>query len=218
MSGRCRLVISIETVRRSFMTAKKLGLILAAIHTVLVFGTFAWSLAAGHRLAVPAWFLLYSIDLPAQFFLLLFDTFPVPVSYPWQNFTLFVLLFATVGGTWWFLIGLGLNLCHSRLDTRSPALRFVSALAIVLIVVIVVWGVQFFFTIPSIAHDGCASAGVPVPFFRGCYGVLSWYWGAMSVSKGALAVDAIVWILTALLICGYHGRKLSLADVGKESR
>ena len=200
------------------MTATKFGLRLAAIHTVLVFCAFVWSLAAGYRLAVPAWFLLYALDLPAQFFLLLFDTFPVPASYPWQNFTLFVLLFATVGGTWWFLIGLAVKLCHSRLGTRSPALRFVYALTIVLIVVIVVWGVQFFFTIPNIAHDGCASAGVPVSFFRGCYGVHSWYGGAMSVSKGALAVDAIVWILAALLISGYHGRKVALADVGKDSR
>ena len=45
------------------MTASKFGSRLAAIHTIFVFCAFVWSLAAGYKLAVPVWFLPYSVGI-----------------------------------------------------------------------------------------------------------------------------------------------------------
>ena len=131
----------------------------------------------------------------------------MPESYPWYKFILFALLFGMVGGIWWLSIGWIVATCHSRLAVGSAATRFASVLAIVLVIVVVVLGVQFFFTIPNTADDGCASVGFPVAFFRGCYGTMSLFWPAMTVSKRALALDVVVWLSVALLISYYLSRK-----------
>lgn len=57
--------------------------------------------------------------------------------------------------------------------------------------------IQFVWTAPNMAHDGCASFGFPAPFFRGCYGTISLYWPAMTVAKGTLLMDAIAWLIAA---------------------
>ena len=174
----------------------KLGLILAAVHTFAVSIALLMILVGSGVYTQPLWRLLLSIDLPA-FFLLVFEPIQIKgVSLQSPDLPLY---FGLVGGIWWFVIGWSIAWTQSRLAVSTAKIRFASGFVIAAIVILFVLAIQFVATIPNIAHDGCASVGFPVPFFRGCYGTLSLYWPAMTVTKGALAIDAIVWLAVASL-------------------
>jgi hypothetical protein len=95
---------------------------------------------------------------------------------------------------------------------KTAKVRFTSGLVIANIAILFVLAAQFVAAAPNIASDGCASAGFPLPFFRGCYGTFSLYWPAMTVSKPALALDILVWIVVASVFSCYLSRKTGARD------
>lgn len=178
----------------------KLGLILTAIHTLFVCIVFLSAFFLKDDYSGPSWVLLLAIDLPA-FFMLIIGTVPVKAVSLWPLFL--PLYLGLVGGIWWFLIGQAISWTSDRLAVSTAKTRFASGFAISAIVIFFLLAIQFAATIPNTAHDGCAQVGFPVVFFRGCYGTLSLYWPAMTVTKSALAVDAIVWLAVATLFSYY---------------
>jgi len=152
----------------------------------------------------PLWQLLLSIDLPA-FFLLVFE--PIQIKGVWLQSPDLPLFFGLVGGIWWFIIGWPIAWTQSRLAVSTAKNRFTSGFVISIIVILLLLAIQFIAHISSYAAGGCIIVGFPVSFFRGCYGTLSLYWPAMTVTKGALAIDAIVWLTVASLFSYYLSRR-----------
>ena len=94
-----------------------------------------------------------------------------------------------------------------QLTIRKLKTRFIAGFAISAIAILSLLVIQFAATIPNVAYDGCARVGFPVEFFRGCYGTLSLYWPAMTVTRAALVCDAIVWLAAAVLLSIYMGSR-----------
>ena len=182
----------------------KLGLILAAVHTFLVCIVFLLAFFWKGDYPGPSWVLLLALDLPA-FFILIFGLVEIKAVSPWSLFL--PLYLGLVGGVWWFLIGQAISWTTDRLAVSTAKVRFASGFAISALVVLFVLAIQFAATISNTAHDGCALVGFPVVFFHGCYGTLSLYWPAMTVTKSALALDAIVWLAVATLFSYYIGSR-----------
>jgi hypothetical protein len=158
---------------------------------------------ANDPLPVP-FFLVVAVDLPAVLLWILWLA-SVPDSGLPDHLVAF-LLYGIVGGAWWYSIGwIGVTV-HSRLAVSSSRTRFVAGLLISTTLVVLVSTVQFVATLPNTAHDGCASAGIPVSFFRGCYGTLGSY-SPVQISYGALIFDGAAWLILALIFSFWLSRR-----------
>ena len=186
----------------------KTGLRLAAIHTVVVLIAILLVKVFGLGPGYPVWWLILSADLPAGL-LLLFEVVEVPDEQILDRAIFFALLLGIVGAVWWFSLGW---LVGSLSTAKTAKVRFMSGLVIAIIAILFALTAQFLATAPNLAHDGCASAGFPLPFFRGCYGALGLSWPGVSVSKAALALDGFVWIATASVLSYYLSRKKIVRD------